>query len=356
MQEDSKIQRISLKFSDHEDEPEFLLVELDKELQNLIEHNPDEQIVFKAGLDSKSSVMCTRNTTYSVRQLIQSNSLLLFQSFHPSELTLRDSKHSYLELEQIFGSIIIEDKISYWNEDDSEKQVPSSISLQDFISQVPASENEIRTFLGLNFTILKNNTLYRMSPSYIMTLMDWMFAVIQQLRADFSAIDVKKIKEIAKEDEVDIDALYSIVWSISKSPFLSELDIVAIDKSLVCFWIGRFLLEDAIIMEISQFLLKWEEKLPENCREFVSLDMLKGFYFYSGTNTIQYFSSSQLPRDPTRCFQVLFDIKSKWRYDEIWPFVETLAVDKSKVEALLLKYGRKQATKNGVYINSRSTW
>ncbi|WBW71923.1 Ctf18 RFC-like complex subunit Dcc1 [Schizosaccharomyces osmophilus] len=355
MEEDPASQRIPLKFSEYEEEPEFLLLELDKELQNIIEQNPDEQVVLKAGSDSKSSVLCTSNSTYSVRQLIQSNSLLLFQSSHPSEWTLQDSKHSYLELEQIYGSIIIEDKISYWDEDAFEK-IPSSISFQEFICQVPASENEIKSFLGSNFIMKKDNTLYRMSPSYIMTLMDWIFAVIHQLRADFSTINVEKFKELARADEIDTDAIISVLWSISRTPFLSPVDTVVINKSLVCFWIGRFLLEDVITIEISRFLLKWREKLPENCKDLVSLDILKGFYFYTGADMIQYFSSSQLPRDPTRCFQVLFQAKSKWLYDEIWPFVETLAVDKSKVEALLLKYGRKQVTKNGVYINSRSTW
>ncbi|EPY49682.1 DNA replication factor C complex subunit Dcc1 [Schizosaccharomyces cryophilus OY26] len=355
MEEDSTSKKISLKFSEHEEEPEFSLLELDKELQNLLEQNSDEQIVLKAGLDSKSSVLCTSNNTYSVRQLIQSNSLMLFRSSHSSEWTLQDTKYSYLEIEHIYGSITIEDKISYWDEDALE-EIPSSISFQDFICQVPASENEIKAFLGSNFIIIKDNTLYRLSPSYIMTLIDWVFAIMHQLRADFSAISIQEFKKTAIADQFDTDAVVAILWSISRTPFLSQVDTVVIDKSLVCFWIGRFILEDVITTEVSHFLSKWTEKLPESCKDFVSLDLLKGFYFYAAPDTIQYFSSLQLPRDPTRCFQVLFQAKSKWLYDEIWPFVENLAVDKSKVEALLLKYGRKQVTKNGVYINSRSTW
>jgi len=41
---------------------------------------------------------------------------------------------------------------------------------------------------------------------------------------------------------------------------------------------------------------------------------------------------------------------------ELWPFVKDLAVDSAKVEALVLKFGRKRKEGKREYVTSRNKW
>lgn len=54
-----------------------------------------------------------------------------------------------------------------------------------------------------------------------------------------------------------------------------------------------------------------------------------------------YFPASELPLDAASRFSELFSMKPRWRLDEIAPFLEDLAVDSKKRDALTLKFTRK---------------
>jgi hypothetical protein len=53
-----------------------------------------------------------------------------------------------------------------------------------------------------------------------------------------------------------------------------------------------------------------------------------------------YFSSDQLPDHPERRFEVLFDRKPKWSYDEISPFLVDIAYNYNGIDSLIVKYCR----------------
>lgn len=55
-----------------------------------------------------------------MRQVVQSNSYLLFDELSPTDWVLNDTCYSFLEVERIYGFIFSDDKISYWDEDSVE--------------------------------------------------------------------------------------------------------------------------------------------------------------------------------------------------------------------------------------------
>ncbi|KAL2316370.1 Sister chromatid cohesion protein dcc1 [Schizosaccharomyces pombe] len=335
---------------------EYLLLELDDDLLKTLEENPEEEIVFKSDFDKKASVLCTSDKTYAVRQVVQSNSYLLFDELSPTDWVLNDTCYSFLEVERIYGFIFSDDKISYWDEDSVELK-PISLTKDQFIRSVPASRNEVDSFLQKNFFMVKNEFLYRLSPSYICSIIDWIFVIAQQLHIDFASFEFKIFKKPAMDDEFDWDSVICVLESIS-SPIKDNVlpKKFNIDLELTTFWYGRFLLEGINSISSDEFIQLWDNRLPYPCKGLPSLNLLKGYYFHDTPNTIQYLSGDQLPREPSRRFQSLFQLKSKWLYEELWSFVKDLALSKSRVEALILKYGRKQTSRDGVYINSRGTW
>lgn len=72
------------------------------------------------------------------------------------------------------------------------------------------------------------------------------------------------------------------------------------------------------------------------------------------SSTLTYFPISSLPLDPASRFSELFSVRQKWRTDEIAPFLQDLAIDGKKRDALTLKFVRKVKGDDGVnYYTSR---
>lgn len=74
--------------------------------------------------------------------------------------------------------------------------------------------------------------------------------------------------------------------------------------------------------------------------------LVQGFYLLTPAKgpqeaTVMYFPASDLPLDPASRFSELFSVKPRWRMDEIAPFLQDLAVDSKKRDALTLKFTRK---------------
>lgn len=60
-----------------------------------------------------------------------------------------------------------------------------------------------------------------------------------------------------------------------------------------------------------------------------------------------------LSMDAKSRFEYLFKARSKWTQDEIVPYIEDLATDKKKLDAMLLKYARASGEKNHITYTSR---
>lgn len=71
--------------------------------------------------------------------------------------------------------------------------------------------------------------------------------------------------------------------------------------------------------------------------------------------TLAYFPSSELPVLPSDRFSDLFLTQSRWRADEIAPFLKEIAVDSKERDKLLMKYARTMTDSEGqIWYTSRS--
>lgn len=70
---------------------------------------------------------------------------------------------------------------------------------------------------------------------------------------------------------------------------------------------------------------------------------------------IAFFPSSSLPLEPAARFQALFAARAQWKLEDLLPFVEDVASEKKRREALLLRFARaKKDEKDGVmYYSAR---
>ena len=129
-------------------------------------------------------------------------------------------------------------------------------------------------------------------------------------------------------------------------------------------------------VRLDAFIAQWREELGDTAAEFAHMDLLKvravvarssqalnadPSSFSQGEHLIhpapparptaalpfkvQYFPKSTLPLDASARFQELFLTRPQWLLDDLLPFIENLAVDKNRRDALLLKYCRTSMAK-----------
>lgn len=128
--------------------------------------------------------------------------------------------------------------------------------------------------------MVKNEFLYRLSPSYICSIIDWIFVIAQQLHIDFASFEFKILKKPAMDDEFDWDSVICVLESIS-SPIKDNVlpKKFNIDLELTTFWYGRFLLEGINSISSDEFIQLWDNRLPYPCKGLPSLNLLKVGHF-----------------------------------------------------------------------------
>jgi len=86
---------------------------------------------------------------------------------------------------------------------------------------------------------------------------------------------------------------------------------------------------------------------------------LQGSYLVSvldNTDHLTYFPSSELPVDPAQRFADLFLTRSRWRRDDIAPFLQEIAMNSKERDKLLLKYCRTIPDTQGAWYTSRTQY
>lgn len=72
------------------------------------------------------------------------------------------------------------------------------------------------------------------------------------------------------------------------------------------------------------------------------------------SNQLTYFPSSELPLDPLARFSDLFLTRSRWRAEEVGPFLDDISIDRKERDRLLLKYARAVTAPDGTYYTART--
>lgn len=128
---------------------------------------------------------------------------------------------------------------------------------------------------------------------------------------------------------------------------------VVLDGTKLARFIGEQLLREASQpMLLSTLMSTWCAQLGESFSSCVSLSLLDSLYLLhpapplpptsngSVPRRIEHFPRSALPAAPAPRFQALFTARPSWTLQDLAPFIEDLAVDSKRREALLLRFAR----------------
>jgi sister chromatid cohesion protein DCC1 len=130
---------------------------------------------------------------------------------------------------------------------------------------------------------------------------------------------------------------------------------VVLDGTKLARFIGEQLLREASQpMLLSTLMSVWSTQLGDTFKSYVSLSLLDSLYLLhpapplsTSSNApipiqrrIEHFPRSALPSAPAPRFQALFSARASWTLQDLAPFIEDLAVDAKRREALLLRFAR----------------
>ncbi|MCO5584875.1 hypothetical protein L7F22_038807 [Adiantum nelumboides] len=394
--------------------PKYHLMELNADLTKLIEDiSKDEQrqkrkriregdeeegelrskpTLCIKGRKADEAVLCTDTQTFMIRQVTQSNSLLLcsLEEREPESSTanvsVRDNIVEILELVPIVArvsrltSLLENSAYSGEDEDEEEDEITKKrYTPQQVASIVQASPLELKKGFKEAHILELDGHLRMISNSYLFEALRTLLAHIDRLSLSTDRIllqpavaALRSTNEMRKE--VAEEMLRS--WfgnpmtnkegddstdTITQNDIKKEEEIIVLDTLRISQFIGLQLLETHAKgkpMEMETFTGKWKDGLGATLggsENALDINLLQGNYLLTPAPplapsklqplSIEFFAASSLPLDISSRFQRLFSIRSQWIGEDLKPFLQDVAVDAKKRDALLLKFARSSQVK-----------
>ncbi|PWY99178.1 hypothetical protein BCV70DRAFT_201385 [Testicularia cyperi] len=350
-----------------------------------------ERLTIKGRYDDQA-VLTTDTQTFALRSVSQSNSLLLCNiAADPSStssssgsapvLLLKSNVTDTLELhpvvprlERLVGLL----RASRYEGEDAVPQPGMRMyTLKQVRSIVQASPVELDRGMDQHHIVQLDGYVRQISPAHVEAI----------LQATIAWLDLNAYLAERVPLRETLDALHSThgLRRDVVSPVLSrffgqpvkgdeskskntdsakdaDVDVVvSIDVEKVVKFMGVQQLRSTarIPTSLSQFLDAWQKAcLSETFSSVATLSLLEGQHILHPAPTptqnlypspssvqIQYYSAAELPTEPAPRFQDLFLTRPSWLAQHLHPFIQDLALDAKKKDALLLKFCRSSKAK-----------
>ncbi|KAL1694503.1 sister chromatid cohesion protein Dcc1 [Schizophyllum commune] len=369
----------------------FKLLELPPEVCALIESaataTRPPTLTIK-GRPNEDAVLCTNDTTYSMRSVVLSNSILVvtpsdgdlqLEKDRPAEdvdadreaIVVRDQINEVIELSKCVPRLhqlagLLRGK-EYDGEEEDEMEDDEAVSpfwvdapgtepltYQSVRDSVQASDAELDRGLRERRILQLNGYLRPTSPSYLLRFLE---LVLNQLVAHNLKPDAAPIETLtnALADADDVPRAVSgqvLGWfgAIAEGKW-------AMDARAVVREIGLGILREHRVA----LLERWREAATDAFEQLCELPLLAGNYIVTtdlngGAGPLKYFPSSALPVEPAARFGELFLTRPKWKSEDITPFLTDIAIDSKERDKLLLKYARATTNPDGVWYTARAQY
>lgn len=346
--------------------------------------------------------MCTETQTYAVRQVTQSNSILLCTlgggsskvwteekgvggglNDSNAQVVVRDNVSQLLELipvvartgriESFLSESLYEGEEEEENKNEEERQQQQQQDLastmqrrrkytvQQAASVIQASPAELRTAFRHCYVVEMDGYVRMMEPNYLTQALFVLLAHVDKLALDAQRVMLKPaLAALRMTHDMRHEAGEALLteWfgkrrSDGQADLAESSSEVELDTRAITRHIGLHLLREYANgrpTELESFVDRWKQACGALLSDDVNLDMLKGNFITLPAPPavptklqpaqILHFSASQLPLDISARFQALFTIRERWTVDDLSPFLSDVAIDNKRRDALLLKFAR----------------
>ncbi|GAB6028926.1 hypothetical protein CHUAL_004722 [Chamberlinius hualienensis] len=355
---------------------DMVLMEVDKHLLETVTKGGRSSLVFR-GKDDDEVTCCTADETYLVREADTSNLLLVLPELrmnsndidnldtNSDKLTVVTQKiersfHTYLELTLVRPSLHrlrakLEENL-YEGKEVERHKMAVKYSFDDLLDIVQMSENELKNGLKQIEAYLIDGCWRLLEFDYQSRVVNHIINLILENSWDLNKIIKQDIINVLQELEPKCILEQSLDYFAVDLGMKSDdgQDLLQLREDKICRLYADMILRKAVKYNLKDFLKSWKGSVPEGFT--VELKHLEGLVLVEREchpQVISRLTVWDLPESIEERFVSLFQIRRKWRCEDIKPFIMDLTNDKHTVDSLLTKYSRISIVNNERFCNAK---
>lgn len=365
---------VAVVYADEFGTQEYKLLEVD---ESVLKEILEVGVTIKGEKDDEA-VLCTASTTYAVKYVSTSNTVLLIppvQHTAPQPETTDDETASskpasagvvatasgLIELVETAPRL---DKLKTllnqrpYSEDLDEEQMLEEddrgraglYAMDDLVNQVQASHGQIKAALE-SMQAMEIDGFWRIvDEKFMQGLLEVILLSALQhdwnLKLLLEPEVVQTIRSDGYSPRVIKHCLACYGKEVVQEPDMRRWEL---EESKICLHYAKQLLRAASKWRLEDFEEAWNNNVPTGIQP--ALDMLKGEALVEkigGDSWLRLYSVSALSSKPAERFSALFKEKSKWEWDDLEPYLRGMQAPGQSVEAMLLRYTRKSQSSPNV--------
>lgn len=348
---------------------------------------PDSLVI--RGRSSDAACVCTDTETFAIRQLNVSNTILVVQpSVYPTSPKQPPLKECWLIRDQL--SVIWEasptlPKLERVREllaklkfrgNLAVTESPDAWTINRLLNEVQASRAQLIQELRRLDTLCLDGSYWLVDDAYMLEVLEVVMATILAEGIPLDSIPVQQVVDYMRDDVIEVAGYLldpsvvrhcCLAFSVSRT---ATAELVSFDYEKAARLVARNLMRNMSGCELDTFMEQWQvafDRIMSGDSREVTADWLRGIALIQGeTSTSVEFTSlltkkptvtmllkESLPYEAEDRFKALFKIQSKWKQHDLLPYVNDLAEDEKKLNAILLKNTRSTIIDNVKWYNSR---
>lgn len=347
------------------------------------------------GSTTEDAVLCTANQTYTLRAVSLSNSLLVVSAGSrednhadasssavddlPPRVVIHDQLSDILELTQTIPKVHKLDSVlkgsTYSGEEDEDESdredEPVGLSYDQALQNVQASQGELDAILKRRRVLKLQGRLRPVAPAHLHTILELILTQLASLSLGGRTHDIP-FDKLAGALDLEHQVPKTVSWQVME--WFGELTPgvegnrwnMSVPGMVKQIGLGVLSPHKDKPIEQNTFLKAWKEAVGDTFEAAAALPLLSGNYLTSkDTNTkyasdrktyLTYFPLDSLAMEPAARFQELFLTRTRWKADEITPFLDDIAVNSRERDKLLLKFTRSTTDAEGAWYTGRAMY
>uniref|UniRef100_A0A8W7P8J6 Sister chromatid cohesion protein DCC1 n=1 Tax=Anopheles coluzzii TaxID=1518534 RepID=A0A8W7P8J6_ANOCL len=362
------------------------LLEVDEHI--LEEIKKGSEICFKGALNEKV-VLCTESRTYEMKEAEISNSLLLVKGLKLAQATSRspikspkggvntsmDSSieeeqedpdkidtideverkdvvkifHDYFELRQVkpkYRKIIDLLRLTRYAGPENEHLIDRSLlfRFKQLLDTVQCSKDEFHEGLKKYRAIEVDDRVRMLDMEYEYRVLTLLLSVVSENSWELDAID-KDVTLEAMQGIIPFEVVDGM-FNVYTTPSERMPGRFQYREDLVCAMFAEKILQHGLKFHIDEFLVTWQEALPEGFE--ANEQYLRGIGIIDREGSVpcvRGLNEADLPMNLLGRLDMLFRTKERWNLEQIEPYIECFATPTVGVTSILAKYTRSLVVK-----------
>eukprot|EP00954_Amorphochlora_amoebiformis_P004621 359688-Amorphochlora_amoeboformis.AAC.2 len=355
-------------------ENRHLVLEVTKDM--LAELEKADSVFQVRGLNKERAYLVTKDKTYEIQSIESSNTQLLIkkrdESIQPAKrlksatgvpdtnrIVIEASTTTHMALRETIPSIytlyqLLRTSPEYSDEEAEAGGTASALRdviagaklyrFDDLCDALHCSDKELRKYLRMLHAIEINGFWRLLSTAFADDLIEFVLATIEMNGWAFDSVPVSRCVEDVKADYPAFlvhHALRLLCKSSSEGAGANGNKTIALDPAKICLFKAELLFHKKSTISDRQLMNEWGKMLPQGLMP--DRNLLGGVAIESKTPEgvkWTYVTHLMLPALAADRMDALFELRPRWKLEDLRPYMECLRDYGETLEQLVLKHAR----------------